>query len=125
MHCKYYPDSKSGSDTSGIKAKGTLHWVSIQHGIPAEIRLYDRLFNDEAPNGHKDRDYMEFLNPDSFKVIKNACLEPSLKNAKAGDQVQFMRLGYFCVDPDTTDGNLVFNRTVTLKDSWKKRESNP
>ncbi len=121
VHCKYYPDSKSGSDTSGIKAKGTLHWVSIQHGIPAEIRLYDRLFNDEAPNGHKDRDYMEFLNPDSFEVIKNACLEPWLKNAKAGDRFQFMRLGYFCVDPDTTDGNLIFNRTVTLKDSWAKK----
>jgi glutaminyl-tRNA synthetase len=120
VHCTYDPKSKSGSGTeeSLRKVKGTLHWVSIKHAVKAEIRLYDRLFNDESPDGHKDKDFMEFLNPDSLKTI-TGYVEPHLKTLKPLDTVQFQRIGYFCVDKDTTDTNLVFNRTVTLRDSWK------
>lgn len=120
IHCTYYPDSKSGSDTSGVKAKGTLHFVSIPHAIDAEVRLYDRLFMDEAPMGHKDRDYLEFLNPDSLSVI-TAKVEPHLKTVQPLDSFQFMRKGYFAVDDDSTADHLVFNRTVTLRDGWKKK----
>ena len=120
VRCEYYANSKSGSDNSGIKAKGVLHWVSIEHALKAEVRIYDRLFLDESPNGHKDKDFKAFLNPDSLRV-QTAFVEPFLKNAKAGDRFQFMRKGYFCVDPDTTEDHLVFNRTVTLKDSFKKK----
>jgi len=121
VQCTYDPKSKSGSgsEESLRKIKGTLHWVSIEHALKAEVRLYDRLFTDESPDTHKDKDFMEFVNPDSLKVI-TGFLEPSLKNAKIGDQVQFQRLGYFCVDPDSTDEKLVFNRTVGLRDSWAK-----
>jgi len=121
VQCTYDPKSKSGSGTeeSLRKVKGTLHWVSIAHAIPAEIRLYDRLFTDESPDTHKDKDFMEFINPDSLKVI-TGYLEPSLKNVKPGERFQFQRLGYFCVDPDTTENNLVFNKTVGLRDSWAK-----
>ena len=120
VHCTYDPKSKSGSGTeeSLRKVKGTLHWVSIKHAVKAEVRLYDRLFNDESPDGHKDKDFMEFLNPDSLKTI-TGYVEPHLKTLKPLDTVQFQRIGYFCVDKDTTDTNLVFNRTVTLRDSWK------
>ncbi len=120
IHCTYYPNSRSGSDESGVKAKGTLHWVSTAHNIKAEVRIYDRLFLDETPLGHKDKDFLEFINPDSLKTI-TAYVEPSLKTAKSGDRFQFMRKGYFCVDPDSTETDLVFNRTVTLKDSWAKK----
>ena len=121
VQCTYDPKSKSGSGTeeSLRKVKGTLHWVSIEHAIEAEVRLYDRLFNDESPDTHKDKDFMEFVNPDSLKVI-TGYLEPSLKNAKVGDRVQFQRLGYFCADPDSTPEKLVFNRTVGLRDTWAK-----
>ncbi|MGB5554382.1 MAG: glutamine--tRNA ligase/YqeY domain fusion protein [Flavobacteriaceae bacterium] len=121
IQCTYDPKSKSGSGTeeSLRKVKGTLHWVSVKHAIKAEVRLYDRLFTDESPDTHKDKDFMEFINPNSLEVI-TGYLEPSLKNAKAGDRVQFQRLGYFCVDPDTTQENLVFNRTVGLRDTWAK-----
>ncbi|MEX0291603.1 MAG: glutamine--tRNA ligase/YqeY domain fusion protein [Flavobacteriaceae bacterium] len=121
IHCTYDPKSKSGSGTeeSLRKVKGTLHWVSVAHAIPAEVRLYDRLFTDETPDGHKDKDFMDFINPDSLKVI-TAYVEPSLKDAKAGDRFQFQRLGYFNVDLDSTEHNLVFNRTVTLRDTWAK-----
>ncbi len=121
VQCTYDPKSKSGSGTeeSLRKVKGTLHWVSIEHAIKAEVRLYDRLFADESPDTHKDKDFMEFVNPDSLKVI-TGYLEPSLKEAKAEDRVQFQRLGYFCVDPDSTPGKLVFNRTVGLRDTWAK-----
>ncbi len=122
IHVKYYPDSRSGQDTSGIKAKGTLHWVSIEQAVTAEVRLYDRLFSDESPDSHKDKDFVDFINPDSLKVIKTAYVEPSLKDAKAGDRFQFIRLGYFCVDTDTDPHQLVFNRTVTLKDGWGKKK---
>ena len=121
VQCTYDPKSKSGSGTeeSLRKVKGTLHWVSIQHAVEAEVRLYDRLFTDEAPDSHKDKDFMEFINPDSLDVI-TGYLEPSLKDAEIGEQVQFQRLGYYCVDPDSTSQKLVFNRTVGLRDTWAK-----
>ncbi|MCP4976607.1 MAG: glutamine--tRNA ligase/YqeY domain fusion protein [Maribacter sp.] len=125
IQCTYDPKSKSGSGTqeSLRKVKGTLHWVSVKHAFEAEVRIYDRLFLDESPDTHKDKDFMDFVNPDSLKVIKGF-LEPSLKNAKVEDRVQFQRLGYFCVDPDSTSENLVFNRTVTLRDTWAKIQQN-
>jgi len=121
VQCTYDQKSKSGSGTeeSLRKVKGTLHWVSIKHAVEAEVRLYDRLFTDESPDTHKDKDFMEFVNPSSLESIKGY-LEPSLKEAKVGDQVQFQRLGYFCVDPDTSSEKLVFNKTVGLRDSWAK-----
>ena len=121
VHCTYYPESRSGSDTSGVKSKGVMHFVSQKEAVPVEIRLYDRLFNVEAPLADEEKDFTELMNPDSLTVLKNAFVEPSLKTAKPGDRFQFMRMGYFCVDPDSTEGNLVFNRTVTLKDGWKKK----
>ena len=124
VHCTYDTDSLSGSGTEASKrrVKGTLHWVSAKHAVPAEVRLYDRLFTDEAPDSHKDKDFIEFINPDSLIVNKNALVEPSLKTAKEGDRFQFQRLGYFVVDKDSNKDNLVFNRTVALKDSWAKQE---
>lgn len=121
IHCTYDPKSKSGSGTeeSMRKVKGTLHWVSIKHAVEAEVRAYDRLFSDEAPDSHKDKDFMEFLNPNSLEVI-NAFVEPSLKSAKVGDRFQFQRLGYFAVDNDSTADALVFNKTVGLRDTWAK-----
>jgi len=123
IHATYDPKSKSGSGTeeSKRKVKGTLHWVTAEHSIPAEIRIYDRLFLDEAPDGHKGRDFREFINPDSLQIDRKARLEPNLKDAQPGDRFQFTRLGYFVVDPDSTPDNLVFNRTVTLRDTWKKK----
>lgn len=124
IHCTYDPDSKSGSGTEASmrKVKGTIHWVSIQHALQAQVRLYDRLFTDEAPDAHKDKDFKEFLNPDSLKVIENAYVEPSLATAREGEHFQFQRLGYFNVDPDSNNDQLVFNRTVALRDSWAKIE---
>ena len=122
IQCTYDPLTKSGSGTeeSMRKVKGTLHWVSIKHAVKAEVRAYDRLFIDEAPDSHKDKDYMEFVNPDSLEVI-TAFLEPSLQSAKIGDRFQFQRLGYFNVDDDSTANNLVFNKIVGLRDSWAKK----
>lgn len=121
VHCTYFPDSKSGEDTSGIKAKGVIHWVSTEHALDVEVRQYDRLFSHESPDSDKEKDFMDFLNPDSLEVISNCKAEPHLKNANAGDKFQFQRLGYFCVDSKyTTKEKLVFNRTVTLRDSWSK-----
>ena len=119
IQCTYDPLTKSGSGTeeSMRKVKGTLHWVSIKHAVKAEVRAYDRLFIDEAPDSHKDKDYMEFVNPDSLEVI-TAFLEPSLQSAKIGERFQFQRLGYFNVDDDSTTNNLVFNKIVGLRDSW-------
>ncbi len=124
IHCTYDPKSKSGSGTeeSKRKVKGTLHWVSKKHAFPAEVRLYDRLFTDENPDGHKDRDFMDFVNPESLSIV-TAYLEPGLKEAGVGDRFQFQRLGYFAVDPDSKDDKMVFNRTVTLRDTWAKIES--
>ena len=122
IHCTYDTDSKSGSGTeaSKRKVKGTLHWVSVAHAIQAEVRIYDRLFTDEAPDSHKDKDFMDLVNPDSLQIIDNAFLEPGLADAKAGDRFQFQRLGYFCVDNDTTPEKPVFNKTVGLRDTWAK-----
>jgi glutaminyl-tRNA synthetase len=119
IYCTYDPLTKSGMDTeeSKRKVKGTLHWVSVKHAIKAEVRAYDRLFLDEAPDSHKDKDYMEFINPNSLEII-TAFVEPSLQSAKIGERFQFQRLGYFNVDDDATADNLVFNKTVGLRDSW-------
>ena len=126
VQCTYDPKSKSGSGTeeSLRKVKGTLHWVSTAHALEAEVRLYDRLFTDATPDGHKDKDFMDFVNPDSLEKV-TGYLEPSLKDAKPGDRFQFQRLGYFNVDLDSTSENLVFNRTVTLRDTWAKIEQKP
>ena len=119
IYCTYDPLTKSGMDTeeSKRKVKGTLHWVSVKHAIKAEVRAYDRLFLDEAPDSHKDKDYMEFINPNSLEII-TAFIEPSLQSAKIGERFQFQRLGYFNIDNDSTTTNLVFNKTVGLRDSW-------
>ena len=124
VQCTYDPKSKSGSGTveSLRKVKGTLHWVSCKHAKSAEVRLYDRLFTHESPDTQKDKDFMEFINPDSLEVI-TAFVEPSLRDAKVGDRVQFQRMGYFCVDPDSNDDKLVFNKTVGLRDTWAKLQS--
>ena len=124
IHVTYDPDSRSGSgsEASKRKVKGTIHWVSIPHAIAAEIRLYDRLFTNENPDGNKEVDFKEFINPDSLKVI-TGYLEPSLRTAKDGDKFQFQRLGYFSVDKDSTNDKLVFNKTVGLKDTWAKLET--
>ncbi|SOS47894.1 Glutamine--tRNA ligase [Tenacibaculum dicentrarchi] len=121
IHCTYDPLTKSGSNTeeSKRKVKGTLHWVSVKHAVKAEVRVYDRLFSDEAPDAHKDKDFMEFVNPNSLEKI-TAFVEPSLQTAKIGEQFQFQRLGYFNVDDDSTSENLVFNKTVGLRDNWAK-----
>ena len=124
IHCTYDKDSLSGSGTEESKrrVKGTLHWVSIQHAVKAEVRLYDRLFTDEAPDSYKEKDFKDFINPNSLQINTNAFVEPSLKEAAIGDRFQFQRLGYFNVDNDSTSEQLVFNRTVPLKDSWAKIE---
>lgn len=121
IHCTYDPDSKSGSgsEASLRKVKGTLHWVSATHAIPVEVRLYDRLFTEASPDTHKEKDFMEFINPDSLKVITGYA-EPSIKDVQPEDKFQFQRLGYFVVDRDSTAENIVFNRTVPLRDSWAK-----
>lgn len=121
VHVKYYPDSRSGSDTSGIKAKGVLHWVSIEQAIQVEVRNYGRLFTVEQPLADEEKDFMEFFNPDSLKVKSNVFVEPSLMTAKSGDRFQFMRNGYYCVDQDSTEDKLVFNSTVSLKKGWKPK----
>lgn len=120
VHCTYEPETRSGGPQSDRKVKGTLHWVSAEHALDAEVRLYDRLFNTEDPAGKKDEDYRSFLNPDSLEVLRGCKVEPSLATAGPPDKFQFQRLGYFCVDNDSTTGNLVFNRTVGLKDTWAK-----
>ena len=123
LHCTYDPDTKSGTGKSQKKVKGTIHWVSAKHAFEAEVRLYDRLFTVEEPASEKEKDYREFINKNSLEIIKNAKLEPYLKNAKPGDKVQFERQGYFCVDTKlTSNEKLVFNRTVTLRDTWAKIE---
>ena len=121
IHCVYDPETRSGSGANANrKVKGTLHWVSAPDAIEAEVRLYDRLFKDPDPAGHKDADFKEFLNENSLQVLRHCKLEPSLRSAKEGDRFQFQRLGYFCVDKDSRPKALVFNRTVGLKDTWAK-----
>ncbi len=119
IYCTHLPESRSGTDKSGLTVKGTIHWVSAAHAAQAEIRLYDRLFSVENPAA-EEGDFKSFINPDSLEVISNAMVEPSLLEAKPGDRFQFLRKGYFCADPDSTPGKPVFNRTVTLKDTWAK-----
>jgi glutaminyl-tRNA synthetase len=120
VYCTYDAATRSGGPEANRKVKGTLHWVSARHAIKAEVRLYDRLFNDPEPAGHRDQFPVDFLNPDSLKVI-TGYVEPSLKEAKSLDHFQFQRLGYFNLDPDTTPEKLVFNRTVALRDTWAKK----
>lgn len=124
IHVTYDEDSRSGSGTeaSQRKVKGTIHWVSIPHAIEAEVRVYDRLFTHENPDGNKEVDFKEYINPNSLEIVKGY-LEPSLKEAKVGDKFQFQRLGYFTMDKDSTPENLVFNKTVGLRDTWAKIES--
>ena len=123
IQCTYDPDTLSGSAGSQRKVKGTLHWVSARHCVDAEVRLYDRLFAVENPSADTEHDFRELLNPESLRVINDAKIEPFLaETAKIGDTFQFQRIGYFCVDEDTTEGHLVFNRTIGLKDSWAKQQ---
>ena len=123
IYCEYDPDTKSGMPGSMRKVKGTLHWVSAKHCKKATVRLYDRLFMVENPSAETERDFRELLNPDSLKVT-TAFIEPYLaESAVAGNKYQFQRIGYFCVDPDSTADNLVFNKTIGLKDSWAKEKA--
>lgn len=119
LHCTYIPESKSGSDTSGINVKGTLHWVSARHAVKAEVRLYDRLFKVEDV-GNAEGDFKDHINTDSLEIINNAYAEPALASDSRDNRYQFLRKGYFCLDKDSTTAKLVFNRTVTLKDTWAK-----
>jgi len=123
IHCTYDPETRSGNAPDGRKVKATIHWVSADHAVNAEIRVYESLFTKEDPNDVPERqEFTVNLNPNSLEVLTNAKLEPSLASAKAGDRHQFERLGYFCVDPDSKPGALVFNRTVALRDTWAKIE---
>ena len=119
LHCTYDPETRSHGG-SQKKVKGTLHWVSIKQALPVEVRLYDRLFSDPEPAGHEDKDFKEFLNPDSLKVIYPAYIEPGVRGSEPLSNFQFQRIGYFNVDPDTKPERMVFNRTVSLKDTWAK-----
>jgi len=120
VHCTYDPATRGGDAPDGRKVKSTIHWVSVQHAVRAEVRLYEQLFAVERPDEIENTD--SILNPNSLEVLTDCCLEPSLAEAKPGDKFQFERTGYFCTDPDSTPGNLVFNRTVTLRDTWAKIE---
>lgn len=123
LHCSYDPETKSGAAGEGRKVKGTLHWVSAQHAIPAEVRLYDRLFRGENPdNVAEGQDWKSNLNPESLETLTSALVEPALKDSKPGSRYQFMRTGYFCTDKESTPSRLVFNRTVGLRDTWAKIE---
>jgi glutaminyl-tRNA synthetase len=124
VHCTYDPETRSGNAPDGRKVKATIHWVSADHAIESEVRIYDNLFVKEDPNQVEgDNTFLSNLNPDSLEILTDCKLEPSLASAKPGDRYQFERLGYFCVDPDTTAERLVFNRTVALRDSWAKIEN--
>ena len=125
IHVSYDEESRSGSGTeaSKRKVKGTIHWVSIPHAVEAEIRVYDRLFINENPDGNKEVDFLEFINPNSLSIVKGY-LEPSLQEAQAGDKFQFQRMGYFCVDKESRADHLVFNKTVGLRDTWAKLDQN-
>ena len=117
LHCSYFPESHSGNDTSGIKVKGTLHWVNAKVAIEVEVREYDRLFKvEDAAN--EEGDFKDYINADSLKVVK-AYAEPAILSASLDDRFQFLRKGYYCLDRDSSEGKFIFNRTVTLKDSWK------
>ncbi len=119
VYVTYFPESKSGHDTSGINVKGTIHWVSVAHAKTAEVRLYDRLFKVDDP-GSEEGDFKDYINPDSLQVLPNVYIEPALAEANFNERYQFLRKGYFCLDEDSTKDKLVFNRTVSLKDTWVK-----
>ncbi len=121
LKCSYLPESKSGADTSGIKVQGTLHWVSVAHAITAELRLYDRLFKVEDPSS-EEGNFKDYVNPDSLQVVAAAYAEPSLMHARFNERYQFLRKGYFCLDKDSWEDKMIFNRTVTLKDTWEKEK---
>jgi glutaminyl-tRNA synthetase len=130
VHCTYDPSTRGGNAPDGRKVKSTIHWVSAAHAIDAEVRLYDKLFLVENPDRTAEgKEFTESLNPNSLEIISRAKLEPSLSSAVSEDRYQFERLGYFCVDPESRSGKLVFNRTLALKDTWakveKKGESKP
>jgi glutaminyl-tRNA synthetase len=120
IYCEYDAETRSGMSGSDRKVKGTLHWVSVEHSVPAEVRLYDRLFMVENPAEENTADFRELLNPDSLKVLSNCRIEPFVANAKPMEMFQFQRIGYFNVDKDSESGKLIFNRTVPLRDSWGK-----
>ncbi len=121
--CTYDPESKTGGATAGRKVKGTSHWVSAEYAVPAEVRLYDTLFINENPEDVPEgQTFLDNLNPNSLEVLSGALVEPSLKEAKTGDRFQFLRQGYFVVDPDSSAEKLVFNRIVSLKDTWAKQQ---
>jgi len=119
LRCIYLPESRSGHDASGLKVQGTLNWVSAAHAIPVELRLYDRLFKVENP-ADEEGDFKDYINPDSLQVISTAWAEPSLSDALVEERYQFLRKGYFCLDKESTREKPVFNRTVSLKDSWAR-----
>jgi glutaminyl-tRNA synthetase len=123
LRCTIDPETRGGAAPDGRKVKGTLHWVSAPHALDVEVRVYDRLFNDPFPlDVEEGGDFTDSLNPDSLQVYPHVKVEPSLQGAEAGDRVQFERVGYFCVDPDSTEEKLVFNQTIALYDSWAKIE---
>ena len=122
LRCTYDPETRGGSSPDGRKVKGTLHWLSAEHAVPAEVRLYGHLFAEPFP-GSNGADLFDDLNPDSRSVLTNCFVEPALADAPAGETVQFERLGYFCPDPDSAPGAPVFNRTLTLKDAWAKLQA--
>ncbi len=125
LHCTYDPASRGGNPSDGRKVKGTIHWVSAQHAVTAELRLYDRLFTDPFPESAAEgQDFTANLNPNSLEILTGCQLEPDLATAKVGDRFQFMRQGYFVVDQDSTSDNLVLNRTVGLRDTWAKVQKN-
>ena len=118
IHCTYFPESKSGHDTSGLNPKGTIHWVNAKDAVEVEVKEYDRLFKVENPSS-EEGDFKDYINPDSLNIVTGYA-EPALTNAKASDRFQFLRKGYYCLDKDSTKDKLIFNRTVTLKDAWAK-----
>jgi len=121
LKCTLDPETRSGTGTSKKKVKGTIHWVSAEYAVNAEVILYDRLFTAESPDSDKEKGFLDYLNPNSIEILPNALVEPFLKDSKPGERFQFERNGYFCVDAKSTKKDkLVFNRTVTLKDSWGK-----
>ncbi|MBN1821090.1 MAG: glutamine--tRNA ligase, partial [Prolixibacteraceae bacterium] len=120
LHCTYDPASKGGNSPDGRKVKSTLHWVSVKHAVKSEVRLYDRLFNVEDPSADKETDFKEFMNKDSLNVLPECFIEPFVKGSKPLSYFQFERMGYFNVDPDSTEEKLIFNRTVPLRDTWAK-----
>jgi glutaminyl-tRNA synthetase len=123
LRCRYDPATRGGDSPDGRKVKATLHWVSVEHALEAEVRLYDRLFSKEDPTDVEDgTDFKDYLNHDSLEVLTSCRVEPSLDGAKPGSRYQFERQGYFCVDSDSSAGKLVFNRTVPLRDTWAKIE---